>query len=336
MLIGQEEQERAWVDALASGRMPHAWLLAGPKGVGKAAFAMRAATFLLCDGDRRAAAGVTSLDIDHADPAAQQIAYGSHPDFIWLKREVPETKRPKDGSEGKVEDVARTINISQVRAMLARLRMRPSNSRWRAVVIDSIDDMERSAANALLKTLEEPPANTIFLLVSHQPGRLLLTIRSRCRMLRFNALGDATMRQFIKANIPAVSDDEAVALVAIAQGSPGRAALFTDTDLTGIARTLDAIAKTGDRDNAMRVELARAVVGSGNSRRMEMLLLQANSIATCRARNSSGNALLGALVARDHIADLARDAASVSADNATIAFAVGNALAALAGECAQR
>lgn len=330
MMIGQENQEQAWIGALASGRLPHAWLLAGPMGVGKAGFALRAATYLICDGDKRAVPGAASIDTDPTDRAAQQIAHGTHPDFIWLKREVPEAKRPKDGGAGKAEDVATTISVSQVRAMLARLRMRPANARWRVVVIDSIDDMERGPANALLKTLEEPPENTIFLLISHQPGRLLPTIRSRCRMLRFDALDAASMRSFIAANVSGSDDGEVDALLALAQGSPGRAMLFAGADIATLTASLHAIARTGDGDNALRSELIRTATGAGGAKRLDILLHMAGVIAADHARTADGSAVITALDTRDKISVLTREAASASADNATIAFAAGTALARLA------
>lgn len=330
-LIGQGRQEAQWIEALASGRMAHAWLLAGPKGVGKAAFARRSATFLMADGDRRASAGATTLDVDANDPAVCQIANGSHPDFIWLQREIPETKRPKDGGPGKDEDLARTISIFQVRSVLARLRLRPANARWRAVVVDSMDDLERGGANALLKTLEEPPANTIFLLISHQPGRLMPTIRSRCRLLRFAALDDAAMRHFCEANLPALEDQERDTLIAIANGSPGRAIQFAGSDLGAVAEALNAIAASGDGDNRLRAELVRAVSGKGTQRVMEVLLVHAEMLAAQRARAEAGARLLLALNARDRIVELSREAETPSADYPAIAFAVGSALASTAG-----
>ncbi|MEQ1509020.1 MAG: AAA family ATPase [Sphingopyxis sp.] len=331
MLIGHEGQESAWIRALASGRIAHAWLLAGPVGVGKSAFALRAATFLMMDGDQRAAAGATKITIDGDDSVAQQIASKAHPDFIWLKREVPEAKRPKDGAAGKSDDVAQSITIGQVRAMLARLRMRPVNARWRVVVIDSIDDMERGSTNALLKTLEEPPANTIFLVISHEPGQLLPTIRSRCRMLHFHELSRAEMRQWLSDNVPTASEDQRDALITLAQGSPGRAQLFAGADVSEIAALLRNIAQTGDSDNALRAELARKVSGAGAGNAMAIMLGHANALAADKARHARGDALSAALQVRGNIAALAQSAGSTSADNATIAFVVGSELAGLAG-----
>ena len=333
-MIGQEHHKHVWIEALASGRMPHAWLLGGPKGIGKAGFAQRAARFLMTDGDRRAVEQSKSgadrtLSVDAAHPALALIQNGSHPDFIWLKREVPEAKRPKDGGAGKAEDIARNITIAQVRALMNRLRMRPSDSRWRCVIIDSIDDLERSAVNALLKTLEEPPDNTVFLLVSHQPGALLPTIRSRCRMLRFSRLDRIAMRRVLNEAVPDLSADDQDMLLSFADGSPGRAIQFANAELAAIAMPLAAIAQSGDRDNKHRVELARVVAGTGSAGRIEIMLIHANSIACEKALTSPGRAAIAALDARSRIAEAGRMALSGSEDPAMVAFVVADALASL-------
>lgn len=172
MILGHDEQTAAFLDAARSGRMHHAWLLAGPQGIGKAGFAQAAARWLLAS-----AAGPAvphnRLDVSGDHPIASLLDAGSHPDFKVLQR------LPKAGSE----ELARSITVDQVRGLQPLFATTPSLSPRRVVLIDAIDDLERGAANALLKNLEEPPAGTVFLLVSHAPGRLLPTIRSRCRTL---------------------------------------------------------------------------------------------------------------------------------------------------------
>lgn len=320
------------IDALASGRMPHAWLLTGPEGLGKAGFARRAATFLIADGDWRARDGAVDLSIDSDEQVARLVATDAHPEFLWLKREVPEAKRPKDGAPGKEEDIARNITIGQVRALLNRLRVRPGNARWRAVVIDSIDDLERSAANALLKTLEEPPAQTVFLLVSHMPGRLLPTIRSRCRMLRFAPLEDGQLRNVLRSRLTDASGGDIDALVRVGRGSPGRALMFGSLRLAEIDEKLGAIAASGDRDNRLRVELAKMLSPASEKRRFEAMLAQAGALSADLARQSEGDRLARALAARDRIGEIASLAVGWSEDPATVSFVVGNALASIAGD----
>ena len=162
MIVGQDRAVDQFVAAWATRRLHHAWLLAGPKGVGKASFAHAAARRVLADaaGPQVEEPGLATPD-DH--PIVRLVEARSHPDMRWLERQ------PKERGEG----LARNISVAQVRELGEFVSLTSALSPWRVVVIDSVDDLERSGANALLKILEEPPANTIFLLVSHAPGRLL-------------------------------------------------------------------------------------------------------------------------------------------------------------------
>ena len=164
--IGHDEPWRQWRAALAGERMHHAWLLAGRRGVGKGPFALEAARELVA-----------------AEPGRE------HPDIIILTHLPKDDKEAAKRDEGKPYELARNIKIDQIRAMQQRLTTRPTAGERRAVIIDPADDLEPNAANALLKSLEEPPVGTFFLLVAHRLGRLLPTIRSRCRVLRFPSVG---------------------------------------------------------------------------------------------------------------------------------------------------
>ena len=164
MLLGHENAWREWRTALGGDRMHHAWLLAGRRGVGKGSFALAAA--------RELVGASPSDDNEH------------HPDIITLTYGPKDDKEERKRADGKPFELARSIRIAQIRAMQARLSTRPTMGDKRAIIIDPSDDLERNAANALLKSLEEPPAGTYFLLVAHSPARLLPTIRSRCRVLR--------------------------------------------------------------------------------------------------------------------------------------------------------
>ena len=201
MIVGQEKAVEAFDGAWRSGRLHHAWLLAGPKGVGKASFARAAATRVLAE-----AAGppveLPGLETPLDHPMARLLAAGSHPDFRLLER----LERPTGG-------LARNISVDQVRSLGNLLSVTPSMSPWRAIVIDSADDLEASAANALLKMLEEPPANTLFFLVSHAPGRLLPTIRSRCRRLDFGKLPGDAMTSLLSHSLPETNSSEIARLV---------------------------------------------------------------------------------------------------------------------------
>ncbi len=179
--VGNDAAQAAFAAALGGAKLHHAWLIAGPEGVGKASFARAAATRLLA---RASGAGALppGLAVPEDHPTAKLMAAGSHPDFRVMAR------LPKD-AEKPDQDLARSITIAQVRTLQPMFATAPAMGPARVVLIDAIDDLERGGANALLKNLEEPPAGTVFLLVSHAPGRLLPTIRSRCRLLRFRAIG---------------------------------------------------------------------------------------------------------------------------------------------------
>jgi DNA polymerase III subunit delta' len=199
-LVGHEAAERALADALASGRVPHAWLFTGPKGVGKATLAYRFARRLL-----GAVGPAHSLASDPDDPVVRRIAQGAHPDLRVATRWDPD--------EGKAR---RDMTVAAIRALTAFFEMKADGPMGRRVgIIDCADDMNSNAANALLKTLEEPPQGAVLILLSHAPGGLLPTIRSRCRRVRLGALSLADM-----AHVAPQADPVALAL---AEGAPGRA-----------------------------------------------------------------------------------------------------------------
>ena len=193
---GNEIAHAAFASAMESGALHHAWLFAGPEGVGKASFARAAALRLLAEG---ALPGTLSpgFEVPEGDRTRSLIAAGSHPDYRELTRQPKDIDKPG-------QDLARSIPIAQVRALQPLFATTPSMSARRVVLIDAIDDLERGGANALLKNLEEPPAGTIFLLISHAPGRLLPTIRSRCRLLRFEPLDDRAMARVLRDALPRV------------------------------------------------------------------------------------------------------------------------------------
>jgi len=163
-LYGHDDAVTAFRAGMDSGRLHHAWLLAGPKGVGKALFADKAALLMLAQGVGPVDGQGLDLPDDH--PTSRLVAAGSHPDLMRLERLTKES-----GTE-----LARSITVDQIRSLQRLFTTTPGMSPWRAVVIDSVDDLERNAGNALLKNLEEPPPCTVFLLVSHGPERLLATI----------------------------------------------------------------------------------------------------------------------------------------------------------------
>src|SRR4051794_40525383 len=158
------------------------------------------------------------------------VEAGSHPDMRWLERLVNE----------KTGNLARNISVDQVRGLSELFELSPAMSDWRVAVIDTIDELEPSAANALLKMLEEPPASCLFLLVSHAPGRLLPTIRSRCRRLDFQALDDDAMTSILESRSE-LGAPERQKIVAMSFGSAGRALAFAELGLAKLEDSALAI-----------------------------------------------------------------------------------------------
>lgn len=193
-----ESQAAAFESALARGRLHHAWLLTGPEGLGKAGFAWRAAARLL---------GAPDLDAHPDHPAVRLMTAGSHPDFMTLELEA----RDRSGT------LRREITVDQARRLPEFFSKAPAMGRYRVAIIDAADDLNTNAANAVLKTLEEPSGSGVLFLISHAPGRLLPTIRSRCRRLRFDPWPTEAVAAFLgeRGLDPA--------LAALAAGSPGRA-----------------------------------------------------------------------------------------------------------------
>jgi DNA polymerase-3 subunit delta' len=319
-LRGNELAQNAFLAAVESGVLHHAWLFAGPQGVGKASFARAAAAYLLA----RATGGhPADLPISPESTTARLIAAGSHPDYRELAR------LPKDPDKPD-QDLARSIKIEQVRGLQAMFATPPSMGPRRVIVIDAIDDLERPAANALLKNLEEPPAGTIFLLVSHAPGRLLPTIRSRCRLLRFETLGDDAMAAIIREEIPEASVEEVAALVRAGQGSPGRALGFAGLDIAAMDTTLEKIAGAGDPDNRERSKLAKQLGGKAAQPRYEAFLERAPTFVASTARTRGGAALRTALDAHDAARNLASAARGLSLDAEGTVFEMAGIVARLA------
>jgi DNA polymerase-3 subunit delta' len=225
-LLGQETAERTLLQAMRSGRLHHAWLLTGPEGIGKATLAFRFARCLLARsrsqgaGEATAAAaggGGDGLYLPPEHPVFRRVASGGHADLITIERGFDE-KRERMKSEVVVDDARRIGGF---------LTATSGEGGWRIAVIDSADEMNRNAANAILKILEEPPPRALLLLVSHAPGQLVATVRSRCRRLSLRPLDDGTVSTLLDRYRPDLNAGDRADLVRLAGGSIGRALRLT-------------------------------------------------------------------------------------------------------------
>ena len=200
-LLGHETQlSSLWAD-YESGKLAHGWLISGPRGIGKATLAYHFARGLLSG----------ELEMDDSNPIFQRILADSHTDFRVIEPEY----------DPKKEEFAREISVEQAREIAQFMRLTPGESNWRVVIVDSIDQLNVNAANAILKILEEPPAQAILMLISHNPGKLLPTIRSRCRSLRLHPLEEKTFARVLRANAPDIDSSKFAALAELSDFSPG-------------------------------------------------------------------------------------------------------------------
>jgi DNA polymerase-3 subunit delta' len=226
-LTGHDEAETRLLAAFAAGKLPHAIILGGPRGIGKATLAFRLARFLLSqpatppgpDLFGAPPAAPTSLALPPEHPVFKRIAAGGHADLLTVERGVDPKRKDRLRSEIVVDDT---------REVAGFLRLTSAEGGWRIVIVDSADEMNRNAANALLKILEEPPSRSLLMLVSHNPGRLLPTIRSRCRKLVLKPLPEETVADLLGRYRPDIATEEARALARLAEGSIGRAMALAD------------------------------------------------------------------------------------------------------------
>ena len=226
LLLGHEHAEATLIEALRAGRMHHAWLITGPEGIGKATLAYRFARRLLAgmpEGD--------TLALDPMHPVFRRVAAGSHADLLTVERAYDE-KRKRMRTQIAVDDVRRISNF---------MSLTPAEGGWRVVVVDGAEELNQTSANALLKVLEEPPPRAVLLLVCTAPGRLLPTIRSRCRRLRLEPLGHEAMERLLAIHLPDLAENERGRLATVAEGSPGRALMLAEEEGLAIAGLVDGV-----------------------------------------------------------------------------------------------
>ena len=323
-LIGQDAALAMLTDTLAGSRMHHAWLLSGPKGVGKATLAYQFARMALARPEERDLFG-QGLSIEPDSPTDRQIRAMSHPGLLVIRRTYdPKTKR-----------FSQTIPVDEVRRLKAFLALSAEAQGWRVVIVDSADDMNANAANALLKSLEEPPPRTIFLVITSAPGRLLATIRSRCRVTTLAPLSETDLKRaaaqaLTSAGKPVPEAHNWEPLLPLAQGSVGRALTLLGGGGLALQTRIDALLNGLPKLDAKAVHaLGDELQAPPQERKFELFFdLYQSTLARLIAAQATGEgperdvALAGRLIGPERLATFAelwettaRDKADTSALN---------------------
>jgi DNA polymerase-3 subunit delta' len=235
-LFGHREAETALLNAYRSGRIPHAWLIGGAQGIGKATLAYRMARFVLAHRDPRAeiVQRAETLWVDPRDPVARHVASGAHGGLLALERTV--------NDKGVLRTV---ITVDETRETISFFGSTAAVEGWRVCIVDTVDELNPNAANALLKILEEPPQQSLFLLLSHAPARVLATIQSRCRKLPLRPLAtDDVIRAASQATSRAVNDPALPEAASASEGSVARALMLLGGDALKLHQRTAALLAT--------------------------------------------------------------------------------------------
>jgi DNA polymerase-3 subunit delta' len=267
VLYGHADQEAEFLRTFSSGRLHHAWMLTGPKGVGKATLAWRLARFLLAtpedDGGMFAAPPPETLDIPAENPVARRLLQGAEPRHFLLRR----------GPNDKETALSQVISVDEVRKMKSFFALTAADGGRRTAIIDSLDEMNTAAANALLKLLEEPPENVTLFLIAHQPARLLPTIRSRCRELRLTPLPPQDLADALTQAGGDVAPEDRTALAELSGGSVGEAFRLTNLDGLRLYSALIRLFATLPRlDRPQALALADLAAARGAAETFDLLV----------------------------------------------------------------
>lgn len=310
-LVGHAASEETLIKAI-NGQMPHAWIFGGLKGIGKATLAWRVAKALLQRG--RSREPLTTLDSDPTYPAVRRLMSGAQADVLSLKR-------PTDPKTGKIKN---GLTVDEVRRLGDFYSRHAGEGGTRIAIVDSADDLNRNAANALLKTLEEPPPDSLLILIAHRPRALLPTIRSRCRLLLMPALSEDATAEALQAVAPDMKG--AAALARLAAGSVGGALEMAALDGAGLDASLSAIAARRGRDASAAHALANDLAATASAPRFKLFIDRIQARFAEAARDGDRRALDAWKMA----GDLARAEDSLNIDKRSIVLRLLDRYAAIA------
>jgi DNA polymerase-3 subunit delta' len=315
-LIGHEAAQAAFAEGLAAGRLHHAWLIGGPAGIGKATLAYRVARRLLAYPRGGGPAGL-AIPPDHF--VHGQVAGLSHPNLVALRRH----RMPG------VKTLPTKISVDMVRKALDLFASTAADSGWRVCILDSAEDLNANAANALLKVLEEPPPRALFLILAHQPGRLLPTIRSRCRALHLRPLSDGEVARAVRALPPPFAQPDEAALgraLGLAEGSVGRALGLIDPVTAGLVAEVETLLSRGATPDWGRVlKLAETLAGRDGEERFAAAgdaVLRFVSAELSRRQGEPLHRLAALVEVGDRFARSAREAAIYNLDRRPVVLSL--------------
>ncbi|QUL38700.1 DNA polymerase III subunit delta' [Erythrobacter sp. JK5] len=298
---------REWREAMTGARMHHGWILAGKSGLGKLEFAFAAARELVAE---------------HGVGAPAE-----HPDIISVTYSAKDEKEEKKQADGKDFELSRVIRERDIGRMQRKLQTRPTMSSRRVVIVFPADDMNTHAANKLLKSLEEPPKGTFFILVSHRPARLLPTIRSRCRVLRFPLLTDDQLRQMLAKNDAVPDNASREAAMKAASGSYGAALGFIEQNLGPVAALIARLLQEEDLAFSGRGDLARAIGPRADRERLQAVMELAQSMVAEAARQAQSSEHRARLIdAHAALVRLAGQAPTYNFDTGLLTLEIGTLL----------
>ena len=290
VLFGQDEAERVLLEAYRSGRMPHAWLIGGHEGVGKATLAYRAAKFILSHPDpfSEDVQSAKSLACDPNTPVIHRIIAQAHPDLMIVRREI----------DPKKKTIPTLISVDLVREALRFFGSTSGEGGWRIAIVDVADDLNRNGANALLKMIEEPPERSIIFLLANHPARQLPTIRSRCRKLMLNPLAVEIVEAILSGNAASGSPDLLRKAAELSEGSIRNAMQFLDTKLLSLGEKVTGILnRLPDLNRQAVAQLADSLTGRDQDQSFDLVVTFVTDwiVAECGQRAGEGASILAPL-----------------------------------------
>jgi DNA polymerase-3 subunit delta' len=326
-LYGHRDAETTLLNAYRSGRVAHAWLIGGAQGIGKATLAYRMARFVLAHGDPAAAdvQAATSLEVDSSDPVARHVAAGAHGGLLTLERTL--------NDKGVMRTV---ITVDETRETISFFGTTAAVDGWRVCIVDTVDELNANAANALLKVLEEPPRRSLFLLVSHAPARLLPTIQSRCRKLPLRPLAtDDVIRAAAEAGQMAPDDPLLAEAAKASEGSVARALTLLGGDALKLHQRTAALLDTLPRVDPRELHALGDALGSSDRVALGAFIDSVDRWITQRLRADGSNANLPRLARLaevwEKINRAARETESYNLERKPLVFSVFGLLAEAVG-----